>query len=134
MGMAYGTRIASSLSGPKLSEAAKVAEKRTFESFEYLWRVEAVRYAQSDEYGDYRSSDPHLELFFLSVKKWTPTGARLWNGKHVDLRDGKKQFASRTPQEALKQFRMRKHAQIYILEKQLRRAKQELQLCQMETT
>lgn len=98
-----------------------------------LWRVEAVSYAtpvdryESDEW---TSTPPRLELFYCSVKKWTPHGATLYEGRWVDLRPDRKQWASRTPAEALAQFAERRRRQIHILERQLRRAKAELHLAE----
>ena len=98
-------------------------------TFDYLWRVEAVSYstvidAEREEYG---STAPRLELFIVSIRRWTPCGARGFNN-WIDLRDGHKQFASRTPEEALRQFATRRHRQRYILERQLARAKREQDL------
>lgn len=131
--MAYGTPIPRTRFGPQLDVAESQARNRWVDGFEYLWRVEGVRYSgcEIDQFGleNYYLTDPRLELFAVSVKKWTPTGARLWTGRHVDLRDGAKQFASRTVAEALAQFERRRRAQIWILERQLLRAKTELRLC-----
>ena len=126
MSRAYGTPIR----GLDLDAAQTEAMRRTVAGFEYLWRVEAVRYAYvvDAEYDEWSTTHPQLELFPLSVKKWTPTGARLWEGRHVDLRDGAKQYASKTVTEALAQFRRRREAQIWILKKQLARAESELAL------
>lgn len=133
MGRHYGTPIPRTIDGPQLAAAESEARRRTVSGFEYLWRVEGVRYAgcQLDQFGgeNYYLTDPRLELFALSVKKWTPTGARLWDGRHVDLRDSAKQYASRTVAEALQQFKRRREAQIWVLQRQLRRAETELRLC-----
>lgn len=133
MGMHYGTPVPRTIDGPQLAAAESQALCHTVAGFDYLWRIEAVRYSgcEIDQFGgeNYYLTDPRLELFAVSVKKWTPTGARLWSGRHVDLRDRAKQYASRTVVEALEQFKRRREAQIWILERQLRRAKTELRLC-----
>lgn len=133
MGRAYGTPIPRTIDGPQLAAAQSQAERHTVAGFEYLWRIEAVRYSgcQIDQFGgeNYYVTEPRLELFAQYVKKWTPTGARLCCGRHVDLRDGAKQYASRTVDEALAQFKRRRDAQIWILERQLSRAMAERDLC-----
>lgn len=96
-----------------------------------VFRVEAVSYAQSDEYGDFvRSSAPKLEVTAFDVRKWTECGATLnvYSGgrpKWVDLRTGHKQWASRTIEEAVRQFGERRRRQIYVLQRQLARAQYE---------
>lgn len=128
MGMAYGTPIPQTTDGPQLRVAETQALERQNPAFEYLWRVEAVSYSVGDELGGWSSTDPRLELFAVSIKHATPTGARLWTGRHVDLREGRKQYACRTVDGALEQFKRRRNAQIRILEHQLRRARAELRL------
>lgn len=104
-----------------------------------LWRVEAVRYSgcSLDVNGgeDYYVTDPVLELFSFTVKRWTHCGATLniptlpgGPNKWVDLRDGMKQWASRTPLDALREFENRRKRQIWILERQLASARKELSL------
>lgn len=104
-----------------------------------LWRVVAQSYsytidADTDTYG---SSDPQLELHPVDVLKWTPCGATInWPGngrrkfRWVDLREDAKQFASRTPAEALDQFAAKCRRRIYVLQRKLARAEQELALTQ----
>lgn len=133
MGLAYGTPVPRTIDGPQMAAAESQALRGTVAGFEYLWRVEAVSYSVGDEFGGYSSTSPRLELFAVSVRKWTPTGARLWTGQHVDLRGSAKQYASRTPAGALEQFKRRRDAQIWILERQLRRARFERQLCEPES-
>lgn len=137
MTLAYGmkfavrstTRIWSGL--PTLEDAEREF-RRVQPNIDVLWRVEAVSYAVPvDRYesDDWTSTDPGLELFALAVKKRTPTGARLVRGdKWTTLNPARKQWASRTPEEALAQFIARRRSQIYILEKQLARAQRELYL------
>lgn len=130
MGLHYGTPIERAPFGYlRLREAAEAALARRGPcDFPYLWRVEAASYSVGDEHGDWTLTPARLELHFVSVRKWTPTGARLYTGQHCDLRDGRKQYASRTPGEALKQFIRRRTSQIWILEGQLSRARHELDL------
>lgn len=132
MGKAYGTPIPQTTDGPQLRSAESQAEARQVDGFEYLWRIEAVSYSQCvDPDADrYESTPPRLELFFVSVKRWTPHGATLWEGRWTDLRADRKQYASRTVADALEQFRRRRVAQIHILQAQLARAERELALTQ----
>ncbi len=131
MGQAYGTPV----DVCDLAATERAARERFVDGFEYLWRIEGVRYSTChlDQFDQeiYGVTDPRLEVFMHSVKRWTPTGARLWDGRHVDLRDGHKQFASRTIGEALSQFANRRRNQIKILERQLLRATTELMLCDL---
>lgn len=102
-----------------------------------LFRVEAVRYSGCalTEWGgeDYYVTDPKLETHAYWVHKWTEHGATLreMNGarrRWVDLRPGAKQWASRDLGEAVRQFAERRRRQIYVLNRQLDRAKAELAL------
>lgn len=97
-----------------------------------LWRCEAKRYsyvidADVDLYG---TTDPELQMCWYEVLKWTPTGARLVSGKLVYLnkRVTNRQWASRTPEEALQSFKERKRRQIRILQRQLADAECEFSL------
>lgn len=105
----------------------------------HLFRVEAVRYAGCSltEWGgeDYYVTDPKLEVHAYEVHKWTEHGATLvqFSGARrqwVDLRSPGKQWASRSVVIAVEQFALRRERQIYILERQLARARQELHLTQ----
>lgn len=131
MGMAYGQPLKWDGATFNFDEAQSAAMRHNIAGTEALWRVEAVRYsyiadAESERYD---VTDPKLELFLVSVRRWTSHGARLYSGRWVDLRDGAKQWASRTPAQALDQFALRRERQIYILERQLARARNELALC-----
>lgn len=143
MGRAYGTPIASTTDGPQIRSAQSQAELRLELALGgaslpgVLWRVEAVSYStctlREDGSEDYSSTPPRLELFALPVHHWTPTGASLeeFSGarrRWVRLGHGGKEYASRTPDEALRQFADRRRAQIRILEAQLARARRELRL------
>lgn len=112
---------------------------------ELVWRVEAVRYSACslDVNGceNYYTTAPRLELFGFRVLRWTQHGATLdrtvsqsgiGRNKWVDLRPGAKQWASRTPSDALSQFANRRRRQLYILERQMRRARDELNLAVCE--
>lgn len=101
-----------------------------------LYRVEAVSYAycidpDTDHWG---RTDPRLELFGYAVKRWTEHGATLkhsYSGcrkRWVDLRPGANQWASRTAHEAIEQFAQRRKRQLWILNKQTKRAERELAL------
>lgn len=131
MSMAYGQPLKWNGETFNFDEAQREAMRHNIAGTEALWRVEAVRYSYTidPDIEWYGVTDPALELFLISVKHWTEHGARLFSGKWVDLRDGAKQWASRTPAIALDQFALRRERQIYILEKQLARARDELALC-----
>lgn len=140
--MAYGTPIGNRASVEEWEQAARQHE----ESFgrdpsQMLFRVEAIQPYADEVTGDgaWYVTDHRLELSTFRVLRWTPCGARLagWSGgssgtseRWVDLRDGHKQWASRTAAEALEQFRQRRKAQVYILKRQLRRAERELALAE----
>lgn len=105
----------------------------------YLYRFDAVSYAYCiDPDWDYWGSTPsQLELTLYPVKRWTNTGATLfmWSGarrKHVNFSHNK-QFACRTPQQALESYRARKTRQIAILKARLRNAERDLSLAQRST-
>lgn len=139
MGRAYGTPIPQTTDGPQCRVAESQALARTVPG-EYLFRVEAVSYsytvdADREEYG---STEPRLEVFALEVLRWTEQGATLREmsgarNRWVNLQPGAKQYASRTVAEAVEQFASRRRAQIYILQRQLRRAERELALTQPQT-
>lgn len=99
-----------------------------------LWRCEAKRYsyvidADADLYG---STEPVLEMHWYVVKRWTKTGARLENGKQVflDPKITNRQWASRTPAEALVAFVERRKRQVRILKRQLEYAQYELRIAE----
>ena len=102
------------------------------EGVEVLWRAEARRYsyvidADAELYG---TSAPRLELWWHRVKRWTPRGARLNNGKYVNLDKNisRREWASRTKEEAVESFIARRRRQISLLQGQLNYAEQELAL------
>lgn len=134
--VAYGTKLA----GISFEDAERDWFERRYAELDVgeglLFRAEAVSYsyvidADREEYG---STSPQLELFGYQVLRWTPHGATLkhvYSGarpKWVDLRPGAKQWASRTAREAVEQFRDRRQRQLYVLARQRRRAKAELNL------
>lgn len=101
-----------------------------------LYRVEAVSYAVSDQWGDYSSTAPALEVTGYDVLRWTDCGAtlKIMSGarhKWVNLQPGAKQWASHTIDEAVEQFMLRRKRQIYILERQLARARYEMKLAEV---
>jgi hypothetical protein len=122
--MAYGTPL-------------KQAREWQWEG-DHLFRVEAVSYAAIQPYADpvsgegaWYTTDPRLEVTGYEVRNWTEHGATLETfsrRKWVDLRPHAKQWASRTIEEAVEQFRLRRKRQIYILERQLARARYEMDL------
>lgn len=142
MGRAYGTPVPQTIDGPQIRAAERTALDSLDRSYrgcppDVLWRIEAVSYSgcSLDQFGGehYYSTDPRLELFALPVHKWTPHGATLeeWSGarrRWVRLDEGGKEYASRTPEQALRQFAARRRAQIHILQAQLARARRELAL------
>lgn len=102
------------------------------EGTDVLWRCEAKSYSyvidpETERYG---STSPVLEMHWYRVVRWTRTGARLENGKLVFLNQQitNRQWASRTPAEALAAFKARRERQIRILARQLEYAKLELAL------
>lgn len=130
--MAYGT---------KLTHFATIeaAESHALDSAYYpsgdtapgfVYRVEAVSYSVcvDPDREEYSSTSPVLEVNVYSVRNWTAHGATLdiYSGarpKWVDLRPGAKQWASRTAREAVHQFLNRRNRQIWVLDRQLQRAK-----------
>lgn len=99
-----------------------------------LYRVTAQSYAVcvDPDRDRYVSSDPRLELNGYRIKRVTPAGYWI-DGPHGERwvrtnSPGGKEFASRTPEEALRQFIERRRAQIRIVERQLTRARAELAL------
>lgn len=137
MGRAYGTPVDLG----DLETTTVLAQQRLAgdgDEVGVLFRVEAVRYAgcQLTEWGgeDYYVTDPKLEVFAFWVHNWTEYGATLrdeWSGSRrrwVDLRSPGKQWASRTIGQAVEQFADRRRRQIWILKRQLRRARDELRL------
>lgn len=136
MARAYGTPIAQTIDGPACNAAESQALRHTIPG-DYLFRVEAVTYStchlSENDAEVYGSIDPRLEVFALEVLRFTEHGATLretTGARHrwVDLRDGAKQYASRTVAEAVEQFATRRRSQIWILQRQLARAERELAL------
>ncbi|HET8729513.1 MAG TPA: hypothetical protein VFM34_00170 [Moraxellaceae bacterium] len=132
MSLHYGTKLTQH---PSLEAAAEAAIARHSHYHTdvagWLLRAEAVSYAVSDEYGDYVSSRPGIELFAFPVVRWTPCGATIlpiWGHRTrswVRLDNPGNQWASRTAREAIRQLMLRRKRQQYILQRQLARAKEE---------
>lgn len=108
------------------------------EGVDVLWRAEARRYsyivdADSEIYG---VTEPEIELYWYEVKHWTKGGnARLYTGGGKLVYLGKhsgtqRQWASRTPQEAIQSLIARRQRQIKILKGQLLYAETELALAE----
>lgn len=121
--------------GLDLADAQRRAEVRwaPWSDVGVLWRVEAVRYSictpPTRGWEGYLVTALRLEVFGEVVGKWTPFGARLrYSSKWVDLREGAKQYASRTVAEAVAQFAKRRRRQLYILAGQTRRAQEDAAL------
>lgn len=142
MGLAYGLPLKgyASLAEWEAAAVERWHEVRA-EPRDVLFRVETVSYAAIQPFadpatgdGEWYTTDPRIELFVLTVLKWTPTGARLAyadrfnRDRWTSLDPQRKQWASRTAAEALVQFRDRRRAQVHILKGQLRRAERELAL------
>lgn len=105
------------------------------EGVDVLWRVQARhRDYFVDDSGDIQfvGGSPRLELTWYRVQKWTRCGARLSCGIYVNLdkRISRREWASRTKEEALVSFAEKRKRQIVILNRQLRIAKLELELAQ----
>lgn len=104
-----------------------------------LYRYEAKRYsyiidADLDLYG---TTQPSLSLDKYRVLKRTPKGAWIeYRGseKFVLLSAANKRFACETETEALESFKARKLRQIRILNGQLKRAKEDLDLAAPDLT
>ena len=144
MGLAYGIKFNMKIAGD-LDRAQAEADKKFYQTKHeehagIAYRVEAVRYAGHNPYatphgGEDYITDPCLELFTFNITHNTPKGFMLENQGTVSsnrrwVPDDKyaKQWASRTPEQALDQFRTRRQLQIRILKKQLARAEKELSL------
>ena len=100
------------------------------EGTDALWRAEAQRYAycidpDAEHWG---TTAPRLELRWYSVKRRTSTGARLEDGRFTSLKADEKQWASETPEEAVRQLIMRRRGQVHIVSAQLRRAEADLEI------
>lgn len=141
MGLAYGTKIKSLADATQAGEEAVARHSHYYtDTPGWLFRVEAVRYSTAtltvwggEEYG---TTAPALELFAFPVKRWTPCGATLrdiWSGareRFVDLRPDAKQWASRTPEEAVRQLLARRRRQDWVLSRKLDRCRDEMRLCE----
>ena len=120
------------------------------EGLDVLWRAEPKRYsvvidADMDMYG---VSSPQVELRWYPVHRRTPKGAYIDRQTYVsfyregaeEVRDidswqfvllsSKRRFACPTPQEALVSLQQRRKTQIRILEGQVSKAKQDLEVAE----
>lgn len=139
MGFHHGTPLRDFVDAAAAQEAA-IAKHSHFYTDPVGWliRVEACRYSYilNAEYDEYGTTDPRLELFAFPVKRFTKHGATLnniWSGarkRWVDLRPDAKQWASRTAADAIEQFADRRRRQLWILGKQIGRARNELLLAE----
>jgi len=89
------------------------------DNIDVLWRWEADREWSSDKL--------RLVLSWHPIKKRTRCGARLENGRFVNLQVNKK-WACETPDEAFISFKARKRRQVGILAAQLEEARAALEL------
>lgn len=104
----------------------------------WLYRCVANSYATADEWGDWRSTGPRLELFAFPVVRWTPKGAwikDIHGRRPLNVLVGlsnphHKQYASRTALEAVDQLRERRRRQVWVLGRQLARAQEEMAMCE----
>lgn len=115
-----------------IGDAERVCRGLFEDGARLAFRVEAQSYAYfigpcDDDWG---STDPRLELSAYRVLKVTPKGFWIEGDRWISDDPDRKQWASRSALTALDQFVNRRRAQIHILERQLRRAKQELALCE----
>ena len=127
MTLAYGVKLAGIASVASLTAANPRC----------LFRCEAVSYSYTidPECEWYGSTDPVLEIFAFRIVRETRFGVTIdaWSGarqRWIDLRPGAKQWASPTVNDAVQQFEDRRKRQIYILQRQLKRAEQELSLAE----
>jgi hypothetical protein len=103
----------------------------------WLLRADTQRYsyvvdADREEYG---VSDPRVEVRAYPVVRWTPCGATIrdiWgrggtDTRFCDLRDGRKQYASRDIHEALCQLVERRRRQLWVLARKTARAEEDIQ-------
>lgn len=134
MGMAYGTKVHQYKTLDEAGAAAIAKHSHYYtDPAGWVLRAEAVSYATSDEWGEYRSTGSAIELFAFPVERWTPCGATIkpiWGSGPgsrgwVDLRPYRKQWASRTARDAIEQLKLRRVRQAYILKRQLARAETE---------
>lgn len=140
MGLAYGSKLEYF---PNLEAAGRHAVDTAYYSsgsraVGFLFRVEGVSYSMLTGDGDrYGSTGPSLELFAFPVRRFTPCGATLldvWSGareRFVDLRPNAKQWASRTPEEAVRQLLERRRRQDWILSRKLDRCREEMLMCKI---
>jgi hypothetical protein len=139
MTLVYGTQLKSLADATQVGEEAVARHSHYYtDTPGWLFRVEAVRYSCLDGDGDiYGTTAPALELFAFPVKRWTPCGATLrdiWSGareRFVDLRPDAKQWASRTPEEAVRQLLGRRRRQDWVLSRKLDRCREEMDLCKI---
>ena len=92
-----------------------------------LYRYHNVRQCSLDEWGGIAGSWARVYLTEHPVIKETPKGYRLDGGRWVS-KTSKKRFAHATADEAWKAYQARKQRQVYILDAQLRHAKEALAL------
>jgi hypothetical protein len=94
-----------------------------------LWRCECKRYSTviDAELEIYGTSDPRIQMYWIPVKHRTSCGARLKDGRFVNLK-ATKQWACNSQKEALESLLARQKRYIGILEARLRYTRQEHEL------
>lgn len=139
MRLSYGTSLRDHATIEGAEEAAIARHSHYYRDVPgWLIRADVVRYsytvdADREEYG---LTSGQIELWACPVLRWTQHGATMkdiWTGSRqrwVDLRPGAKQWASRTAIEAVAQLDERRRRQIYVLQRKLDRAQEDLQIIQ----
>jgi hypothetical protein len=101
---------------------------------EYWYRYEDRLYSSGVDEFEFPLDTPILQVKLrrYRVRKLTPCGARLENGRFV-LRSAKKRWATPTVKEAEESFVARKNRQINILSNRLKHAREALKIIQKQT-
>ncbi len=142
--MHYGTEVrAGRIDEAEASAIARHSHYYT-DALGWLFRAEANRYAAIQPYADpisgdgaWYTTDPKIELFAFPVVRWTPCGARIrniWRSRErdwVDLREGHKQWASRTAHEAIEQLAERRRRMVWVLGKKIDRAREDMRIANL---
>ena len=141
MSLSYGTKVPSRADLTQAGAAAVAQHSHYYaDAPGWVFRAELVRYSAVTltEWGgeEYYTTAPTLELFAFPVRRFTPCGATLkdiWSGareRFVDLRPAAKQWASRTPEEAVRQLLRRRRRQDWVLSRKLDRCRADIQQCE----
>ena len=114
--MAYGTKWDWRHPFNSVVLAYRAAARWGYTNPDVLYRFEDITYSVSDEYDNYCSTGPMLELYCYRVHHWTAASnavLQAWSGtrRRVVRFDRFKQFACKTPGEALASYKARKGKQ-----------------------